>query len=195
MSESYTAPRSTNKNKNDKESKNTGLRRFAAGLALASIGVTGGGAAVKHVYDKLQAPEVVATAEVQEGIDSATKDQLILLQAANDGDKKIASHNTELLNTWKHLDDYAVTIEQGGTLSEAVLDAYKKHHSNEPSQVITPDIINSITITTNSYVERERAEGGDGVIQPGVPIAITEVQSADNHEYVVVSRPLEFSTD
>lgn len=195
MSESYTAPRSTNKNKNDKESKNTGLRRLAAGLALASIGVTGGGAAVKHVYDNLQAPEAVATAEVQEGIDSATKDQLILLQAANDGDKKIASHDAELLNTWKHLDDYGVTIEQGDTLSEAVLDAYKKRHNSEPGQAIANDIVDSITITANSYVERERAEGGNGVIQPGVPIAITEVQSADNREYVVVSRPLEFSTD
>lgn len=195
MSESYTAPRSTNKNKNDKESKNTGLRRFAASLALASISVTGGGAAVKYVYDKLQTPEAVATAEVQEGIDSATKDQLILLQAANDGDKKIASQDTELLNTWKHLDNYGLTIESGDTLSEAVLDAYKKHHNNQPSQGVTNDIVDSITITANSYVERERAEGGNGVIRPGVAIAITEVQSADNREYVVVSRPLEFSTD
>lgn len=196
MSESYVASRSTNKNKNDKEPTFTGRQRLGAVLAFATLGVTGGGAAIKHVHDNLQSPEPVATAEVHElaAIDAATKDQLILLQGINDGDKKIIPTGAEL-GAWKHLGHINITIQPGDTLSEAVLEAYKQHHSDEPNQGLTNDIVDSITITSNSYVERQRAEGGDGVIQPDTLIAASEVQSSDNREFIVVSGPLVYSTD
>lgn len=195
MSESYAAPRSANKNKNDKESKNTGLRRLAAGLALASIGVTGGGAAVKYVHDQLQSHVSATASETLKTIDSDTKDQLVLLQATHDHDMAVAPHDVQLQEGWKFIQSYGAKIEAGDTVSQVALAAYKQHHENQPDQGMTNDIADSITITANSYTDRERAENGSSAVQPDTEIIVAEVQSVDGREYVVVSRAIDFSTD
>lgn len=196
MSESYAAPRSTNRNKNDKESKLSRSQRLGVGATLAALIVVGGGSAAKAIHDMPRSNPAEITAEMPGEIDADLKDQLVLLQAANDRDYTSAPKGVDLLGTWKLLGNpHSITISEGGSIVADALAVYRHEHDLGDQDTVPQTITNSITVTANNYVERDRAEGGDGHVQPGQELALTEVQDENGTTWAVVSGPVKYDTN
>jgi hypothetical protein len=180
--------------------KHPGIRGGVATVALASA-IVGGGA---YVANGLSTEKSVNTGRVSEDdtsqystIDANTETLLMKVQESND--RKFTAASSEItdipLSSLKVLGAYDINIEKGGGIVVDAIESYKRIHNLGEQDEIPPTITDSINVTARSYVERERATGGNGQVQPGEQLALTEVQEPDGDIWAVVSDPIQLDTN
>jgi hypothetical protein len=177
-----------------------GVRNGIAAAAMLSVGAIGGTVAA----EALKSHESVNTERVSEAdaseystIDADTETLLLKVQEANDHKFTIASSEvTDIpLSSLKVLRAYDINIEKGGGIVVDALESYKRIHNLGEQDEVPAPIVDSINVTARSYVERERAAGDDGHIQPGERLALTEVQEPDGDIWAVVSDQIQLDTN
>lgn len=176
---------------NGKSEKSFALKHPVAVAALAAVAVGGGFELAKSVSQEHQVPSadhgvMVETPKTHESTDPHLDKRLVYWQATFDGDFKIAPTDIPP-SAWQNGPHYAVTIHEGGGIETDALKKYEEMHHLSGDEQVPDSVKTSIHITAESFKERARAEGGNGIVHAGDILTLNELTDADNIERAIVS--------